>query len=461
MKPRRTNLPVPLLPQQQLFASHLGPAEVTAWAILGSIWEVFYSVTAGIGDAAEIRVALHLGDNNPTMARLSAYKSLLLGMVVASVVSIIYFSLQYKIPAWFTSDETLQAMLAELVPFVGVANLTMTFGMQCWSLIGAQGKYKLATWITFFSSWGVCMPLAAVYVYVFRIDLQGLASAVAIGYLTTGASLSYVLLSTDWHRVARKIQRQNAEDEMEEEQREDQEEEAVYASLKATKGAAAKVSTHRNIRSSVRLLTIPAGSRSGILLGTIYARPGTYVLMVQHWSPLYRRIKPGDSILALNGVNVSHESAMDIAKRLQAARMFDRELVVNSALGDEDTLNDIPGIVEDETGQTEASNVFANSCAAEGEDHPIRSHVRLMTIPAGSRSGILLGTIYARPGTHVLMVQHWSPLNGRIKPGDSILALNGVNVSHESATDIAKRLQSARMFDRELVVNSPSGDESE
>jgi hypothetical protein len=43
-------------------------------------------------------------------------------------------------------------MLAELVPFVGMANLTMTFGMQCWSLIGAQGKYKLATWISFLSS---------------------------------------------------------------------------------------------------------------------------------------------------------------------------------------------------------------------------------------------------------------------------------------------------------------------
>jgi hypothetical protein len=49
-------------------------------------------------------------------------------------------------------DATLQAMLAELVPFVGMANLTMTFGMQCWSLIGAQGKYKLATWISFLSS---------------------------------------------------------------------------------------------------------------------------------------------------------------------------------------------------------------------------------------------------------------------------------------------------------------------
>jgi Na+-driven multidrug efflux pump len=107
----------------KLFASHLGPAEVAAWAILGNIWELLSSMTTGLGDAAEIRGAFHLHDNHPTMAQLSAYKSLMLTMCVASVVSIIYFSLWDTIPAWFTSDATLQAMLAELVPFVGVANL--------------------------------------------------------------------------------------------------------------------------------------------------------------------------------------------------------------------------------------------------------------------------------------------------------------------------------------------------
>ena len=38
-------------------AAFLGPAEVAAWAILASIWSFFSSLTKGIGDAAEIRVA--------------------------------------------------------------------------------------------------------------------------------------------------------------------------------------------------------------------------------------------------------------------------------------------------------------------------------------------------------------------------------------------------------------------
>jgi len=193
------------------FASLLGPAEVAAWAILGNIWEVFYSATSGIGDAAELRVGIHLGSNRPTMAKLAGYKALVLSMTMASIVSIVFFSIQDRIPGWFTVDATLQSMLRELIPFVGIANFTMQFGMTSWSLIGAQGKYRLATCVSFLSSWGICMPLAAVFTLYFRIDLQGLMSSVVIGYVTTGAALATVLLSTNWNEVARQIQMQNVD----------------------------------------------------------------------------------------------------------------------------------------------------------------------------------------------------------------------------------------------------------
>ena len=334
------------------FAAHLGPAEVAAWAILGSIWDVFYRVTAGIGDAAEVRVAYHLGDNCPSMAKVSAYKALIMGMVVASVVSIVYFTLQHDIPRWFTSDTTLQAMLSELVPFVGVGNLTMTFGMLCWSLIGAQGEYKLATWISFVSSWGVVMPLSALYVFVFRLDLQGLTSAVVIGNVSTGACLSYVLLSTDWDKVAQKIEDQNAA-EVPGMERHDDAEKRLYASLRYDSYAA-----KARARNYVRLVTLLPGQRSGVLLGNICTRPGTYVLMVRNWSPLKGHVRPGDSILAIDGIDVRNESANEISDRLQTSRWFDRHMAVSAPLvnneedddeEDEQDFVDILELAEDET----------------------------------------------------------------------------------------------------------------
>ena len=85
----------------------------------------FYKVTTGICNAGEMRVAHYFGRDEPELARLAGYKALLLSMLVASVVSILFFLLQNSIPKWFTVDETLQGMLREVVPYIGVGNLTM------------------------------------------------------------------------------------------------------------------------------------------------------------------------------------------------------------------------------------------------------------------------------------------------------------------------------------------------
>ena len=47
----------------------------------------------------------------------------------------------------------------------------MMFVMRCWSLVSAQGEYKMSTWINFISSWGVFIPLAALFVFVIEFDL--------------------------------------------------------------------------------------------------------------------------------------------------------------------------------------------------------------------------------------------------------------------------------------------------
>jgi hypothetical protein len=92
-----------------------------------------------------------------------------------------------------------------------------------------------------------------------------------------------------------------------------------------------KASAHRSILGNIRLLT--AGCRSGVMLCNMHDRPLAYVAMVHHRSRVCGRITPGDSVLAVNGVNVSKENAMNGSKRIKSALMHDRELVVNSPPG--------------------------------------------------------------------------------------------------------------------------------
>jgi len=186
-----------------LFASHMGPAEVTTWSIMGTVWETFEASTEGIGDGGEIRVAYHLGKGNPTMARVSAYKSLLIGTIFGFFITAIFFIMGDDMPTWLTVDPTLQNMVGDLIPLVGLGNITMTFGMVCWALIGAQGRYRLATMIQFVCSWGITMPLAAAFTYLLNYDLKGITSAVVIGYAIAGTAMSYVILRSDWERLSR------------------------------------------------------------------------------------------------------------------------------------------------------------------------------------------------------------------------------------------------------------------
>eukprot|EP00547_Thalassionema_nitzschioides_P013159 CAMPEP_0194259290 /NCGR_PEP_ID=MMETSP0158-20130606/43284_1 /TAXON_ID=33649 /ORGANISM="Thalassionema nitzschioides, Strain L26-B" /LENGTH=822 /DNA_ID=CAMNT_0038999045 /DNA_START=125 /DNA_END=2593 /DNA_ORIENTATION=+ len=323
-----------------MFASSLGPAEVTTWALLGNVWDCMSATTSGLADAAELRVAHHLGENQARSAQLSAYKSLGLVMMVAILISTLCLCFPSFLANWYTSDdETIQELLLELIPFISVANVTMAFGMHCWSLIGAQGKYKLATRITFISSWCISVPLATVYVFLLKFNLQGLTSAVVLGYVTTAASLSYILLSTKWKKVATKIHNEYEKDDETDSESDDSEDsdndndgsrndaDDFFAALRQNKSKVALAKA----RNFVRLLHMPPYRKSGIVLANMkYYKnvDNTFVMKVRSWSPLRNQIHEGDSILAVDGLDVRKESAQTIVNRLVQARRRGCEIAV-------------------------------------------------------------------------------------------------------------------------------------
>lgn len=103
-----------------VFAAFLGPAEAASWAILSFLWDTFEATTQGIGGAAEIRCAYHLGKNRPDRAKRSSYKSIHLSAILALIATAIVLLLRDDIPTWLTSDPTLQDMLAQQIPLIGI-----------------------------------------------------------------------------------------------------------------------------------------------------------------------------------------------------------------------------------------------------------------------------------------------------------------------------------------------------
>jgi len=185
-----------------IFAAHLGPAEAAAWAILSSIWDMFESSTEGIGEAAAIRIAYHLGKGNPIMAKISAYKSSLLATIFGVLMTSIFFIAGDSIPVWFTRDATLQNLISQTIPLIGIGNITMTFGMLAWNQLGGQGRYSIATIFHLACSWFITLPLAAMSTYAFNFNLEGIVASIVIGFSTLGMILSSILVASDWERLS-------------------------------------------------------------------------------------------------------------------------------------------------------------------------------------------------------------------------------------------------------------------
>ena len=190
-----------------ILAGVMGPAEVAAWSLLGWLWDAIEEVSLAVADAAEVKVAKFLASGQVVRAQTLAHKSLFLGCLVSVIFSVPILALQPVLPKLFTTDETLQELLRQLIPFVAVGNVALMFGSMCWTILGAQGRYGLATAMGFLGSWAVTLPLSVLLTLAWNWDLQGVAGAVVIGYACSGALNAAVLFQSDWEKLSARVVR--------------------------------------------------------------------------------------------------------------------------------------------------------------------------------------------------------------------------------------------------------------
>lgn len=70
----------------------------------------------------------------------------------------------------------------------------------------------MATLIKFLSGWLVTVPLAALFVFLLHINLQGLVAAVTVGYSVSSTALMYLLIRSNWDKRVEKVKRATVKD---------------------------------------------------------------------------------------------------------------------------------------------------------------------------------------------------------------------------------------------------------
>lgn len=162
-------------------------------------------VTEAVASVSEVRVGLLLGAGRPEKARLSAYKTIYLAIFVATTFTSLLFILGDNIPYWMTTDTTLQRLMLELIPLFGIGNIALAVGTQAWTIVGAQGRYRLSTAVGAGGSWLITIPLAVISTVVLKVDLQGQTAAVVIGYMASSTLNSYIMFTSDWEKLSLQV----------------------------------------------------------------------------------------------------------------------------------------------------------------------------------------------------------------------------------------------------------------
>ena len=118
----------------------MGTAEVVAWSTIGIVWSLFEAATQGIGDAGEVWVGFNLAKGNPDLAKKSAYECIYISVVYSLMITSMFLMMRGHAPSFFASNQTLILITSHVISFIGIGNITMTFGSASWMLTGRQER---------------------------------------------------------------------------------------------------------------------------------------------------------------------------------------------------------------------------------------------------------------------------------------------------------------------------------
>jgi Na+-driven multidrug efflux pump len=153
-----------------------------------------------------------MGAGKPYKAKRAGFKAIFLAFTISIFVASFLYMLATPIVRLVTPDVTLQYMLFNALPLVGISQIGLATSTICWAVMGAQGRYQLATGIAIIGSWIVTIPLAILSIRTLKWNLQGPVAALVIGYTVSGAIQIAFVWTSDWQKLSDQVVEDNGSD---------------------------------------------------------------------------------------------------------------------------------------------------------------------------------------------------------------------------------------------------------
>ncbi|EQC37731.1 hypothetical protein SDRG_04758 [Saprolegnia diclina VS20] len=180
----------------------MGANVIATNAVLSSVWTMVNAIFIGIGLAAEVGLAEHLGEGRPRAARARAYLGFAaLACVVVIVACVLWFG-RRSVVGIFTTDERIVALYTNVLSLYVAAASLRALEMGFITSFMGMGQMGFVMIVTIVGLWGVQLPLAYYFGNAKDLGLWGvwIGSSIAIGIKVLILMLRFRRI--DWQKMA-------------------------------------------------------------------------------------------------------------------------------------------------------------------------------------------------------------------------------------------------------------------
>lgn len=190
-----------------ILAGRFGTAELGAQTLLVTLCAFIYKTPLSLGIAAGTE---RLGEASAKQAREAAKFSLCLAGGIASAVFIVLLSLRYHIPWIMTDDESIIALMQEVLPLIAVFQSVDAFVGVMNGIIRGIGKQLFGAWVQMFGCYAVGLPCCIIMAFSLGWRLRGLWTGISLAIVVVSVLEGIYLWLMDWEQLVEDARRRNA-----------------------------------------------------------------------------------------------------------------------------------------------------------------------------------------------------------------------------------------------------------
>lgn len=155
----------------------------------------------GMSFASSNFVGNQIGAGNPRSAKLYAWASFYISLLIAFVIAASFYFFRFQIGRIFTDHEELISLIADILPIIAIESIGDVMEESLSGTIRAIGIQTAATYLIFITTWVFGFPCCYILCFVFEYGQKGLWISNTLIRWTISTGYTIMMLRTDWEKV--------------------------------------------------------------------------------------------------------------------------------------------------------------------------------------------------------------------------------------------------------------------